>query len=107
MSNARGDSDPSPTKTSNPHPSTSATLHRIVTRSQNNIYKSQRIFDDTAHVTSEIPPQIFKQADKLPRWKQAIKIEFDTLMKNQTWVLVPPNQSNNVVSRRWLYMINK
>ena len=48
-----------------------------------------------------------KQAQKYPEWRYAIKQEFDALIKNQTWELVPPDPTKNIVSCKWLFRIKR
>ncbi|GJS13559.1 putative ribonuclease H-like domain-containing protein [Tanacetum coccineum] len=40
-----------------------------------------------------------------PEWRQAIKEEYDALMKNGTWSLVPRASTTNVVDGKWVYML--
>ena len=36
-----------------------------------------------------------------------MKHEFDALIKNQTWELVPPDPTKNIVSYKWLFRIKR
>ena len=36
-----------------------------------------------------------------------MKHEFDALIKNQTWELVPPDPNKNIVSCKWLFRIKR
>jgi histone deacetylase 1/2 len=38
-------------------------------------------------------------------WKGAMDEEFDALMQNKTWRLVPPHQGNNIIDCRWVYKV--
>nr|XP_016483849.1 PREDICTED: uncharacterized protein LOC107804460 [Nicotiana tabacum] len=89
--------DPSPTIP--PEPT------RIITRSQNNIFKPKRTFFFLTHLSPT--PITFKQANKHEEWRQAMKAEYDALMKNQTWELVPRDPTTNVVDFKWLYRIKR
>jgi hypothetical protein len=40
-------------------------------------------------------------------WKKAIDIEFDSLEKNRTWHLVPPQKGINVIDYKWVYKIKR
>jgi hypothetical protein len=33
--------------------------------------------------------------------------EYDALMKNKTWHLVPPQKGSNVIDRKWVYKIKR
>ena len=78
---------------------------RAVTRSQNNITKPKKIFDYLDKLNSTVTPTTVKQAQKYPEWRYAMKHEFDALIKNQTWELVPPDPTKNIVSCKWLFRI--
>lgn len=41
------------------------------------------------HDSSEIEPKTFLQAKKNPNWQHVMQLEFDALMSNRTWELVP------------------
>jgi histone deacetylase 1/2 len=40
-----------------------------------------------------------------PKWHGAMDEEYDALMKNQTWRLVPRWQGTNIIDCRWIYKI--
>ncbi|XP_071678482.1 uncharacterized protein [Lolium perenne] len=42
-----------------------------------------------------------------PNWRGAMDEEFDALMKNKTWKLVPPRDGKNVIDCRWVYKIKR
>ncbi|KAK1661599.1 hypothetical protein QYE76_049758 [Lolium multiflorum] len=42
-----------------------------------------------------------------PNWRGAMDEEFDALMKNKTWKLVPPRDGTNVIDCRWVYKIKR
>ncbi|KAK0576781.1 hypothetical protein LWI29_023141 [Acer saccharum] len=42
-------------------------------------------------------PRTAADALKIPHWKAAMLDEYSALMRNQTWTLVPPNESTNLV----------
>jgi Reverse transcriptase (RNA-dependent DNA polymerase) len=51
-------------------------------------------------------PKTFRQAitgDDAPHWKSAMSAEYQSLMKHNTWNLVPRPQSRNIVSCKWIY----
>jgi histone deacetylase 1/2 len=38
-----------------------------------------------------------------PAWRQAMQDEYDALMHNNTWSLVPPPPGANIVSGKWIF----
>ena len=53
-------------------------------------------------------PQSHKEAMRSPeseRWRGAEKSEYDSLIENKTWVLVPRPKGRHVISNRWVYDI--
>jgi histone deacetylase 1/2 len=47
-------------------------------------------------------PSSVRDALASKEWKKAMDIEYDALMKNQTWHLVPPKGIKNIVDCRWV-----
>jgi hypothetical protein len=91
-----------------PSSSISSCTNKIVTRSQNNIFKPKKIFTATKHNLPEnLEPSTISQALKIPHWSKACSEEFDALMNNGTWTLVPRNESNNLVGCKWLFRIKR
>jgi hypothetical protein len=41
------------------------------------------------------------------KWKKAMDIEFDALVKNKTWHLAPPMKGRNIVGCKWVYKIKR
>ena len=64
-----------------------------------------------ASLTSDIDePSTFKQAlngDDSFKWKEAMNDEFESLMKNKTWELVPRPSDQKVIGCRWVYKIKR
>jgi histone deacetylase 1/2 len=40
-------------------------------------------------------------------WKQAMNSEYEALMRNKTWHLVPPQRGTNVIGCKWVYKIKR
>ena len=40
-------------------------------------------------------------------WKEAMDSEYDALMKNKTWHLVPSKSGMNVIDCKWVYKIKR
>ncbi|KAL7281585.1 hypothetical protein ACG7TL_004902 [Trametes sanguinea] len=55
-------------------------------------------------------PNSHREAMKSPdadKWRVAEKAEYDSLMENKTWVLVPCPKDRQVVANRWVYDIKQ
>lgn len=57
--------------------------------------KPKKHFTFLTHLT--VTPTTFKQAKIHKEWRQAMQAEYDALMKNQTWELVPQDSTKNVL----------
>jgi hypothetical protein len=40
-------------------------------------------------------------------WKAALDDEFNVLIKNNTWHLVPPDKVKNVIGCKWVYKVKR
>jgi len=83
--------------------------HPMITRSRNSIHKPiQKLsLHTTKPVISQIEPSTSSQALKDPNWRSAMFEEYDALVCNGTWELVPPDGITNVVGCRWFYRIKR
>ena len=120
---AAANSAPVTTSTKSSHPSTSEPTqppppiqpvptnhqHPMTTRSKNGIFKpKKRLFTATKHPLPEnLEPSSVREAMKYPHWRQAMAEEFDALLRNGTWSLVPAPKDHNVVGCRWLFRIKR
>lgn len=84
------------------------TSHRMQTRSKNNIFKPKQSFHVSHHPLPEnLEPSNIRQALQHLHWRQAISEEFDALIRNGTWTLVPPPSGHNIVECKWLFRIKR
>jgi hypothetical protein len=56
-------------------------------------------------VTGE--PATPQEALQDPRWKDSMQAEFDALLKNKTWRLVPPSKGKNIIDCKWVFKIKR
>nr|GEZ00338.1 putative RNA-directed DNA polymerase [Tanacetum cinerariifolium] len=56
---------------------------------------------------NSIKPTSFTIANNSLEWRQAMKEEYDALMKNRTWSLVPRASNTNVVDGKWVYRLKQ
>ena len=50
-------------------------------------------------------PATVQEALSHPEWKQAINAEFQALLKNHTWDLVPYQEDMNIVTNKWVFRV--
>ncbi|XP_010545858.1 PREDICTED: uncharacterized protein LOC104818098, partial [Tarenaya hassleriana] len=82
-----------------PSSSSLTNLHPMTTRSKNQIFKPNQKVSLSTSLSSflETEPTCVSHAMKDPRWRSAMSDEFNALVRNGTWSLVPPNPAYNVV----------
>lgn len=57
-----------------------------------------------------IEPRSFKEAmicKDSKKWKLTIDNEYDSLIKNKTWVLVKKSKNTKIVGCRWIYKLKE
>ena len=99
-----------------PHPSS----HPMLTRSKNNITKPKTPTDGTVRYPlpmallavapgplSVPEPTCFTMAVKSREWRHAMNLEFDALLRNQTWTLVPSHPSQNLIGCKWVFWVKR
>ena len=90
--------------------------HPMTTRSQNQINKPKIPTNGTVRYpvpkallavskssSIDAEPTCFTSVVKSPTWRKAMNLEFDALLKNQTWQLVPPHPSQNLIGCKWVF----
>ena len=50
-------------------------------------------------------PSSFEEAAQHDVWQEAMVEEYDSIMKNQVWEVVPRPQGKKVVGSRWIYKV--
>ncbi|WVZ49975.1 hypothetical protein U9M48_001281 [Paspalum notatum var. saurae] len=76
------------------------------TRAKHGIFKPKQFTNLHAHApkTPNSPiPTTYRTALKDPNWLHAMQEEFNALMKNNTWCLVPRPAGANVISGKWIF----
>ena len=79
--------------------------HPMTTRAKNGIFKP-KVYNTEKSLSLDTPSSV---ADALNnhKWKQAMQEEFNALMRNQTWYLVPPEQNIKLVGNKWIYRVKQ
>jgi hypothetical protein len=85
-----------------------STAHQYGTRLQNNIRRPKIRTDGTVtyssvKVSDEPTSHITALSD--PLWRQAMQEEFQALIQNNTWHLVPPADGLNVIDCKWVFKL--
>ena len=68
-------------------------------------------FNNEAHlcmaavVSSTGVPSSIKEALDDPNWKAAINTEFDSLVDNKVWILVPKQENRKIISGKWHFVV--
>jgi hypothetical protein len=78
------------------------------TRLQDGIRKSKKFNDGMvryASLTTSGEPYNLQEALSTPHWKSAMEDEYGTLIRNQTWRLVPPQPGRNIIDCKWVYNV--
>ncbi|KAG7541464.1 Reverse transcriptase RNA-dependent DNA polymerase [Arabidopsis thaliana x Arabidopsis arenosa] len=83
--------------------------HPMVTRSKNQIVKPNPRYALNVVTTldTNTEPRTHIQALKDPRWRGSMGDEINSQVQNNTWNLVPPNPSYNLVGCRWVFRIKR
>ena len=76
--------------------------HPMITRSKSSIYKKKTYL---ISITAE--PHTVKQAFQDPNWKLAMEHEYQALLKNQTWSLVPPPSNAKIIGCKWVFKLKQ
>jgi transposase InsO family protein len=93
--------------------------HVMRTRAQNQIFKPKQFLDGTIRypisrallttITSQydVEPTCYSSASKIAAWREAMNSEFDALLRNGTWQLVPHTSHMNVVGCKWVFKLKR
>ncbi|KAL9251846.1 Retrovirus-related Pol polyprotein from transposon RE1-like protein [Drosera capensis] len=86
--------------------------HPMRTRLKDNIRQVKEFKDGTVRYsyvvqTSETEPSCHVEALKNKNWRQAMKDEYDALMRNETWNLVQPKQGMNLIDCKWVFKLKR
>ncbi|CAH9084965.1 unnamed protein product [Cuscuta europaea] len=89
-------------ETTSPTSTTVVNHHPMQTRAKSGIFKPKTIFN-LSTVTIAADPTCFTEANKQLKWREAMADEFNALINNNTWDLVPFDNSKNIVGCKWIY----
>ncbi|KAH9671623.1 retrovirus-related pol polyprotein from transposon RE1 [Citrus sinensis] len=75
--------------------------HKMITGAKSGIFKPKVFYA----ALSNREPDTVEEALEDQRWCQAMKDEYDALMKNNTWILVPNTSEQKVVDNKWVFRV--
>lgn len=86
----------------------------MTTRSKNNIHKPKQLSDSYIRyplpkalmatvTTTDREPSCYSEAVKHSSWRDAMNTEFDALLRNGTWTLIPSPPAANIIGSKWVY----
>lgn len=84
--------------------------HSMLTRGKRGICKPKcflSIMTSTASDLALVEPHTIKIALQVPEWKQAMQEEYDALIKQHTWSLVPLPPDKNLLSCKWIFKLKR
>lgn len=76
----------------------------MITRSKAEIHKP-KVY--SASISEEKEPVSIQEALEKINWKAAMQSEYDALLRNQTWTLVPLPPGKNIVGSKWVFKIKR
>ncbi|KAH9783416.1 retrovirus-related pol polyprotein from transposon RE1 [Citrus sinensis] len=85
-----------------PNPASLPT-HPMLIRAKAGVFKPK--FLAYSSVLGEQEPTTVSQALSDSKWKTAMQAEYNALMENQTWTLVPASQATKIVGCKWVFRI--
>lgn len=98
---------PSSTYSPLPQPPFSHPNHPMITHSKNKIFKPKISIDIHLFSTNSSDPTTFAQDQKISSWWTVMCEEFDALLRNSTWDLVPAHLFHNAIGCKWVYKTKK
>ena len=97
-----------------PHPSP----HPMITCSKNHITKPKTPINGTIRYPlpkallavapgslSKPEPNYFTMVVKSREWRHPMNLEFDALLRNHSWTLVPSHPSQNLIGCKWVFRV--
>ncbi|KAM6550689.1 hypothetical protein CsatB_000497 [Cannabis sativa] len=78
----------------------------MVTRSEVGIHKPKVYLCNTKWREGEGEPNLVPEVLKHMEWSKSMLGENRSLIKNKTWILVPPSLEYNIVGNKWVFKEN-
>ncbi|KAH9714566.1 retrovirus-related pol polyprotein from transposon RE2 [Citrus sinensis] len=85
------------------HITTPVNSHSMITRSKAGIFKLKLYNVTLVHKE----PESIKEAMENPKWFATMKDEYNALMDNKTWSLVPKSAGQKIVGNKWVFRVKQ
>jgi hypothetical protein len=59
------------------------------------------------YLTASGEPENTTKALNHDKWRGAMNAEYQALLRNKTWHLIPPHLATNVIDSKWVYKIKR
>ena len=92
-------------------------ISRPHTRSRSGVFRRRERTDGTvawlaacltqAVVDPTAEPRHYTAAMQIPHWRTAMELEYQALLKNNTWTLVPSKPGANIIDCKWVFKVKK
>lgn len=76
--------------------------HPIINRSKANIVDKKQF---SVNIAILLEPSCYKEAQSILEWDNVMKVEFEALVRNKTWTLVPKPLDCKPITTKWLYKV--
>lgn len=88
--------------------SATSSFHPMQTRSKSRIFKPRHPITLFTSIPASITkPKHFQEAIHHSVWQKAMAEKYEALVKQGTWVLVPPPSHGNIIGCQWIYKIKR
>ncbi|GAA0165489.1 transmembrane signal receptor [Lithospermum erythrorhizon] len=83
--------------------------HAMQTRAKSGIHKPRQFLSLSASATTPNPllhtPSCFSDIVKYKHWSQAMSDEYNALISNNTWKLVPADSGQHLIGCKWIFRV--
>ena len=82
----------------------------MITRSKSGIFKPYQVLDLYAIMdlsSTIVEPTTFTQAQKSLHWHTTMCEEYNALLHNLTWDLVPIHHTQNIIGCKWVFRVKR
>jgi hypothetical protein len=92
--------------------------HAMQTRSKNHIFKPKTLSNGLIRYplpkaltaitgSADVEPTSYSTVSRHPTWRDAMNLEFDALLHNGTWTMVPSTSDMNIVGCEWVFRLKR